>query len=163
MFSRTSRKSLYLSVSVCLLVAILASGWLALPGCGPKVMAAPCRLLTEREMAATFGDAPLDGNNSCIFNGNCRNGLRGGTPENCTRCDTSAARKYCCPVDPGKTGTCTDDPNGNKQCTDGILQYATSNVWNRQGGCNGCTAPLGWTNSMGDPKCEIAAVQGTGC
>jgi hypothetical protein len=166
MFTRTSRMLLWLSLSMCLMVAVAASGWLILASNGRGTVATPCRLLTDREMAATFGDAPgPDGNNqSCMFNGNCTDGLVGGTaPTTCLRCNSSAARKYCCPVGAGKTGTCTADPNGNKQCTDGILQYATSNNYNPQGGCNGCTSLLGWTNTQADPNCSIDAVKGTGC
>jgi hypothetical protein len=108
-----------------------------------------CCLLTDQEMATTFGDAPV--NNSCMFTGDCTDGRSGGG--NCTRCELSKTYYYCCGNSPKKTcralvGT---------QCTAaGKSQVPTTGLWQTiSTDCGTCTANGGWMNNPGGGTCSL--------
>jgi hypothetical protein len=159
MFSRKSRITLYALVSLGGIAVALAC--LSLPTSALATGTGPCRLLTDGELAATFGDAPTP---LCKYEGICDSGVMGGYDgkKACTRCNTATQRYQCCPT-LNKKKDCKPDTFGPKQCDMGIAQYSHS--WADVNGCGTtwCTAVVGWTNFAEDPKCSIDAVQGDAC
>ena len=130
-------------------------------GDGPVALAGPCRLLTAPEMAATFGDAPAP-NDSCVYKGNCKDGIEGlpvGGTTPCYRCNVNTDRFYCCANQKGsecKPSTTTTD------CANAPLQEAAVPQAS-PGDCNRCISLTGVWNDVPNMKCDPPTAVGDKC
>ena len=95
------------------------------------------RLLSDGEMAAIVGDAPLP--QWCWNAFKCSDGFVNGTT--CVKCDSTTARKVCCQVTVGAT-LCTS--GGPSQCSGNDRYYSASYS---TVSCGNCTTTV-WTEDM---------------
>ncbi|MCI0381054.1 MAG: hypothetical protein L0215_26010 [Gemmataceae bacterium] len=110
-------------------IAALAIGMLLI-ATGPSSARYRGRVLSEKEMAAVFGDAP--GVDPCRKISMCRLQLLEGTSE-CAYCDINFGHDICCNLG---TGTTCDPGGGPKACDGNPFMVGTK--FGSLGTCNTC-------------------------
>jgi hypothetical protein len=137
----------------------------------PKAVARG-RLLSEREMAATFGDADttaaLGGNLLCVSQQNCfcsRTGTNDGQA-GCLMCDdqnhngTNKAWKVCCATS-DTTLNCSD--NGPTSPCDGLTIWFTNSSTNQNNCCNQCFPTSPFVDTTKSCRLPRGDAQGNNC
>jgi hypothetical protein len=130
-------------VCVAVLTSCFLGGWWVMSGQSAEKRG---RLLSEREMAALYGD--LGANNQCWKKQNCACSRKGA---DCVKCDDAkkqgAANTWyiCC----GSTGdTCWED--GQATCTN--LFFYTADAWDTAVNCCTPCRPAAWVTA--NVKCD---------